>query len=167
MRARRRRGLARPSARERQLLTGSLRSRRRLPRALTRTLEFASAVNSQEIWDAQRIVSCYPGSGRYETSGIVGVEGVGNRARLPHVALLDTQKFLHFMKSMKSSPKPELFGTSCCFLFANKACRLAFLRRAFLRTVGLGCAVSSVCSFAGGGGDVIEEGVGSGNDTGT
>lgn len=108
-----------------------------------------------------------PRSGRIETSGIVGVEGVGNWARLPHVVLLDTQKVLHFMKSMKFNPKPELFGASCCFLFASKACRLAFLPRAFLRTVGLGCAISGACSFAGGGGDGTEEGVGSGNDTGT
>jgi hypothetical protein len=58
-------------------------------------------------------------------------------------AMLYTQP--HFMKSMKSSPYPELFGASG-FLLASKACRLAFLPRAFLRAAGLACGGSGVFS---------------------
>lgn len=47
---------------------------------------------------------------------------------------------------MKSNPKPELFGASG-FLFANSACRVAFLPRAFLRAVGLVDTASGVCSL--------------------
>lgn len=66
------------------------------------------------------------------------------------------------MKSMKSNPKPELFGASG-FLFANRACRVAFFPRAFLRAVGFVVAASGVCSFDGRG---DATGVGSGRDTG-
>jgi hypothetical protein len=66
----------------------------------------------------------------------------------------------HFMKSMKSNPYPELFAASG-FLFASKACRLAFLFRAFLRAAGLACGGSGVFSF--GVGTCIGTGSGSGS----
>lgn len=76
--------------------------------------------------------------------------------------VVDGFKVHHFIKSMKSNPKPELFGASG-FLFANRACRVAFLPLAFLRAVGLVDTTSGVCSL-GRVGDGT--GVGSGRDTG-
>lgn len=60
------------------------------------------------------------------------------------------------MKSMKSRPYPEVLGASG-FLFASKACRLAFLPRAFLRAAGLACGGSGVFSFG------VETGTGTGS----